>query len=241
MHAPVQPPALPDLPPELLLRAYRAGIFPMSDARDDPEVYWVEPRDRAIVPLGGFRCSRSLRKTIAQERFEVRVDSDFAAVIAACAQPRPDDGAESGSGGSWISERIQSSFIGLHHAGHAHSVECWDDGVLVGGLYGASFDQVFCGESMFSRANNASKVALAWLVALMRQAGFQLLDCQFMTGHLASLGAVEMPQERYRALLAEAQGQPATTLPKAYESLLADSAGASSPGKRIAQSFTQTS
>lgn len=209
----------------------------MADARDDPEVYWVEPRERAIVPLGGFRCSRSLRKVIAKDVFQVRMDTAFAQVIAACAQPRAEpDGT---TAGSWISHRIEDSYIALHGAGHAHSIECWQDGKLVGGLYGVAFDQVFCGESMFSRASNASKVALAWLVAIMRRAGFTLLDCQFMTPHLKTMGAAELPQANYLELLAGARMAPDRPLIAAYESLLEE--GADSPGKRIAQDLTQTS
>ncbi|OZA94134.1 MAG: leucyl/phenylalanyl-tRNA--protein transferase [Erythrobacter sp. 34-65-8] len=257
----------PPIPVEMLLLAYRSGIFPMADARDDPELFWVEPRERAILPLDGFRCSASLRKVIRQDRFRVTVDAAFGRVIAACAEPRDEDG------GSWISDRIEASYLALHRAGHAHSVECWHGSELVGGLYGVAFERVFCGESMFSRADNASKVALAWLVALMRRAGYRLLDCQFMTGHLASLGAVEIPQARYLEMLAQASGPPDASLPQAYASVSSAAAGAgaeggaavgdgagagaaagapvargegdatepSSPGKLIAQSFTQTS
>lgn len=260
MHLPATPP----LPVETLLLAYRSGIFPMAEARDDQDVFWVEPRERAIIPLDGFRCSTSLRKIIRQDRFRVTVDTAFERVIDACAAPRADDT------GSWISERIEASYVALHKAGHAHSVECWRGSELVGGLYGVTFDRVFCGESMFSRADNASKVALAWLVALMRRAGYRVLDCQFMTGHLGSLGAIELPQARYLELVAAARGAPAMTLPQAYASVLSAAAGAagaglaegdgdaagaalpvgrpdgeatgaSSPGKLIAQSFTQTS
>ena len=184
MHAPVSPP----IPIELLLRAYRGGVFPMADHRSDPEVYWVEPRERAIIPLDGFRLSKSLKKVLRQDRFHVTCDTRFADVIAECAAPR-EEHAE-----SWISHRIEASYRALHAAGHAHSIECWQDGELVGGLYGVSFERVFCGESMFSRTADASKVALAWLVAAMRQAGFALLDCQFMTDHLATMGAVAVPQ-----------------------------------------------
>jgi leucyl/phenylalanyl-tRNA---protein transferase len=267
MHSPHPPP----IPVETLLLAYRSGIFPMADTREDAEVFWVEPRQRAILPLEGFRCAGSLRKVLRQDRFHVTLDSAFAEVIAACAAPRADD-----EGGSWISHRIETSYRALHAAGHAHSVECWRDGELVGGLYGVAFDRVFCGESMFSRADNASKVALAWLVALMRRADYRLLDCQFLTGHLASLGAVEIPQADYLTLLADARGRPRQTLRQAYSSVVsASSAGActvgsgvgvaageaaaagaaragaasppegreppSSPGKLIAQSFTHTS
>lgn len=227
MHSPV-----PELiPAELLLRAYRGGIFPMADHRNDREVYWVEPRERAIIPLDGFRLSKSLRKIIRQNRFTVSCDRDFPAVIAACAQPR-EEHAE-----SWISHQIEASYTALQQAGHAHSVEVWLDGDLVGGLYGVSFDRVFCGESMFSRADNASKVALAWLVATMRTAGFVLLDCQFMTDHLASMGAVPLPQSRYIELLRDARGETNMSLPRAFDAANTHS----SPGYSITQSLTHTS
>lgn len=239
MHAPV--PAT--IPIETLLAAYRAGIFPMSDGRDDPDVFWVEPRERAIIPLESFTPSTSLKKVLRQDRYEVTVDQDFFATIRACAAPRPDHPE------SWINQRIEASYVELHRAGYAHSIECRKDGDLVGGLYGVSFDRVFCGESMFSRADNASKVALAWLVSLMRQSGFALLDCQFLTDHLASLGAVELPQSQYLELLKGASGEAANSIPEAYREIIAnaadqrleDAAAASSPGKLIAQSFTQTS
>ncbi len=229
MHAPVQPPD--PIPNDLLLQAYRAGIFPMADHRTDPEIFWVEPRTRAIIPLGSFHMSRSLRKIVRQDRYSVTCDRDFGAVIEACAEPR-EEHAE-----SWISETIEASYIALNQAGSAHSFECWRDGELVGGLYGVAFDSVFCGESMFSRADNASKVALVWLVACLKQAGFKLLDCQFMTDHLASMGAVTMPQADYLDLLAKARMEPRCGLPEAWRSY----AESSSSGKDIAQSLTQTS
>lgn len=230
MHLPTPP----IVPPQLLLTAYRGGIFPMSDSRDDEDIYWVEPRERAIIPLDGFHCSRSLAKAIGRDRFRVTCNRDFAGVVAACARPRP------GHPESWISERIAASYRALHLAGHAHSIECWRGEELAGGLYGVSFSRTFCGESMFSLADNASKVALAWLVVLLRRAGFSLLDCQFMTDHLASLGAVAMDQADYLTLLAGAGHGPDADLPGAYAALLSE-AGASSPGKLIAQSLTQTS
>ena len=266
MHAPVRPPE--PIPSELLLLAYRSGIFPMADHRDDPEVYWVEPQERAIIPLDGFRMSRSLAKILRQDRFRVSCDEAFAAVIAQCAAPR-EDHAE-----SWISRRIEASYLALHAEGHAHSIECWltdaeGDEALAGGLYGVAFDRVFCGESMFSRADNASKVALAWLVAGLRRAGFALLDCQFMTEHLASLGATPISQADYLTRLKADRGFTPLTLPQAVTSFSVSGVGvgdgaavgaavgpgrgigaavagaspapASSPGKRIAQSLTQTS
>ena len=196
MHAPAAPPPIDRA---LLLLAYRSGIFPMADARDDPEVFWVEPRRRAVLPLESFHCSHSLAKVLRRETYEVTCNQAFAAVIEACAGPRRDTGE------TWISSRIARSYIALHEAGQAHSIECWQGGALLGGLYGVGFDRVFCGESMFSRAADASKVALAWLVAALRRAGGELLDCQFMTGHLASMGAAEISQAEYLDLLRAAQ------------------------------------
>lgn len=233
MHAPR--PA--SIPVDLLLLAYRNGIFPMADSRQDQEVFWVEPRDRAIIPIGGFRCSRSLARTLRQERFDVTCNRDFEGVLRGCAEPRPDHPE------SWISERIIASYRELHAAGHAHSIECWRHGALVGGVYGVTFDRVFCGESMFSRERDASKVALASLLALLERAGTKVFDCQFMTSHLASLGAIEISQAHYLDLLNGAAGPQRQSLPQAYEALLseAEGGGADSPGKRIAQSLTQTS
>ena len=229
-------PAEPIIPSDLLLLAYRHGIFPMSDGRDDPEVFWVEPKLRAILPLDGLNVSRSLTKTVRQDRFRVTCNATFDAVIAACAAPRPDHPE------SWISDRIMASYRALHREGHAHSIECWLGDELVGGLYGVQFGGVFCGESMFSRADNASKVALVWLVGLLRRGGARLLDCQFITDHLASLGAVEISQANYVALLAEAEGVGAAALPDAFGAVVADASGAGlSPSKVILQSLTQTS
>lgn len=230
-------PAPQKLPVETLLLAYRSGIFPMADSRDEEEVYWIEPRERAIFPLGGFHLSRSLAKVVKQGRFRVTCNADFAGVVSACAAPRPYHD------GTWINPVIEASYEALHMAGHAHSIECWLDGEMVGGLYGVSFDRVFCGESMFSTRRDASKVALAWLVALMRRARFKLLDCQFMTEHLASMGAVAMPQENYLTLLSAAMADRVEAdLPASYAQLLSEAeAASSSPGKLIAQSLTQTS
>lgn len=263
MHAPLAP-----IDPDVLMLAYRSGIFPMSDARDDPEVFWIEPRVRAVLPLDQFHLSRSLARTLRRGRFRVTCNAAFSQVMDHCAAPRSGD-----ESGSWISHRIQASYERLHALGHAHSIECWQDSEgapprLVGGLYGVGFDRVFCGESMFSTASDASKVALAWLVAAMRRARAELLDCQFMTGHLESLGATDMPQQRYLALLKAAQrpyaasaspagfgalegegeglaaGAGPLSLPDAFGLLLgnAEAAGfASSPGKFIAQSLIHTS
>jgi leucyl/phenylalanyl-tRNA--protein transferase len=270
MHAPSSPQRPPLLGVDLLLLAYRGGVFPMADSRTDEEIFWVEPRERAIIPLDGFRLSRSLAKVVKQDRFRVTCNADFARVIRECAAPRADHPD------TWINPVIEESYIALHHAGHAHSVECWLDGELAGGLYGVSFDRVFCGESMFSRADNASKVALAWLVAMMRRAGYRLLDCQFITDHLISLGAVTVRRAAYLKLLEEAGADGfQASLPQAFAQFVgagasaaglaagaglagsagagvaavragapdddARGAGASSPGKLIAQSLTHTS
>ena len=264
MTAPASPSIIE---PDLLMMAYRSGIFPMSDARDDPEIFWVEPRRRAILPLDGFQCSRSRARTLRRGRFTVTCNADFGAVLRACAAPRRE------SQETWISDRIAASYQALHGLGHAHSIECWQDSELVGGLYGVGFDRVFCGESMFSRVPDASKVALAWLVAALRRGRAKLLDCQFMTDHLASLGAVEISQAQYLTLLAAAQRSTVgagafaagglaagdgvadgaadgdgdgdgLALPSAFAALLGDAAAAglsSSPGNFIAQSLTQTS
>ena len=192
------------LDPRLLLQCYAAGIFPMADSRDAAELFWVEPRHRAIIPLGsasgGFHMSRSLRRTIRSGRFHVTRDRDFAAVIAACA-----DRAE-----TWINAEIESAMLALHSSGHAHSIEVWNAGErgpeLVGGVYGVRLGRAFFGESMFSAMTDASKVALAWLVARLEVGGFTLLDCQFMTSHLASLGAVSVSRSDYVAALSAALG-----------------------------------
>ena len=262
MHAP----ALID--PHMLLLAYRSGIFPMADSRDDPEIFWVEPKRRAVLPLDRFHLSRSLARNLRRGRLRVTCNQAFADVLEMCAAPR----RNSDGGESWISRRIAASYLNLHHLGHAHSLECWQGDALVGGLYGVGFDRVFCGESMFSRVPDASKVALAWLVAALWQGGprgaAELLDCQFMTPHLASLGAVEISQTRYVELLAAAQrgyspsdasgvglgeglGEElgagrgeGLALPAAFAALLAEAAAAglsSSPGNFIAQSLIQTS
>ncbi len=186
------------LDPRTVLAAYGIGVFPMADARDAPGIYWVEPRHRAILPLDGFHLSRSLRGTIRRDRFRVTANRDFAAMIRLCAQSAADRPE------TWINGTIETVFLRLHAMGMAHSIECWDDDRLVGGLYGLAMGRAFFGESMVSRATDASKVALAWLVARLRVGGFTLLDCQFQTPHLASLGAVEVPRERYVALLAAA-------------------------------------
>jgi leucyl/phenylalanyl-tRNA---protein transferase len=184
--------------PELLLSAYRAGVFPMAESADDSGFFWVDPKRRGILPLDAFHIPHRLRRIVRQDRFKVRVDSDFSATLAACAEAtdkRPN---------TWINAEITRLYTALHHSGAAHSVECWQGDALVGGLYGVSIGGAFFGESMFSRATDASKVALVHLVALMRAGGYRLLDLQFVTPHLAQFGAVEVPRAQYHRLLAEA-------------------------------------
>lgn len=184
--------------PNLLLRAYAVGVFPMADSRRARDVYWVEPAARGILPLDGFHLSRSLRKTVRSDRFTVTADRAFGQVIAACAETRI------GAQGTWINRQIEEACNTLFSRGHAHSIECWQGDRLVGGLYGVSLGGAFFGESMFSRATDASKVALAHLVARLRVGGYRLLDCQFLTEHLASLGAVEISRDAYVGLLGSA-------------------------------------
>jgi leucyl/phenylalanyl-tRNA--protein transferase len=181
---------------DLLLRAYSIGVFPMADSRDARDIFWVEPRRRAILPLDGFRLSRSLRKTLRAGTFTVTHDKAFKEVVRRCAERDE----------TWINAQIEASYEALHALGHAHSIECWRDGQLVGGLYGVRLGAAFMGESMFSAERDASKVALAWLVARLKVGGFSLLDCQFMTDHLRSLGATEIAQADYLSLLSAALG-----------------------------------
>ena len=184
------------LDPRLLLEGYAAGIFPMADSRDAADLFWVEPRSRAIIPLDKFHLSRSLRRTLRSGRFSVTLDRDFHDVLLACADREE----------TWINSEIERAMLALHSSGHAHSIEVRQGGDLVGGLYGVKLGRAFFGESMFSRATDASKVALAWLVARLQTGGYTLLDCQFMTPHLASLGAISVPRRSYVALLSAALG-----------------------------------
>ena len=184
-----------EVTPDLLLRAYACGIFPMSEGADDPGLFWVEPRLRGIIPLDAFHVPKRLARTIRSGRFEICVDHDFPAVIAACAEAvpeRPD---------TWINGRIRALYTELHDRGRAHSVETWREGRLVGGLYGVSLGGAFFGESMFSRETDASKVALVHLVDRLRAGGYTLLDTQFQTAHLARFGATEIARPEYLGLL----------------------------------------
>lgn len=186
------------LTPDLLLRAYAAGIFPMAEGRDDPELFWVDPDQRGILPLDGFHLPKRLKRSLRTASYCVTVDTAFRRTVAACAAPRP------GSPDSWINEEIRRLYAALFDRGHAHSVECWQGDDLVGGLYGVSLGGAFFGESMFSTARDASKIALVYLVAQLRAGGFTLLDTQFKTDHLAQFGVIEIPRPEYRRRLDEA-------------------------------------
>ena len=187
-----------EITPQVLLKAYAVGIFPMAESADDPGLYWIEPESRGIMPLNGFHLPRRLRRTVAQRTYEVRIDHDFEAVIAACAAP-----AE-GRPKTWINDRIRRLYGDLHALGYCHTVETWKDGRLVGGLYGIALGAAFFGESMFSRERDASKVALVHLVARLKAGGFRLLDAQFTTNHLKQFGAIEIDRQRYHRLLERA-------------------------------------
>jgi len=210
---------------DMLLRAYAFGVFPMAEARDDPELFWVDPELRGILPLDHFHLPKRLRRTIKAQPFEVRIDTSFRQVMMAC--------AESGKAreGTWINDQIIALYSELFARRHAHSVECWHEGRLVGGLYGVSLGAAFFGESMFSRETDASKVALAYLVARLRFGGFRLLDTQFVTTHLQQFGTIEISRDAYRARLREA------TIENANFEMMPESYGAA----EILQVLSQTS
>jgi leucyl/phenylalanyl-tRNA--protein transferase len=209
------------LTPDLLLRAYAAGVFPMAEDRDSTEIFWVDPRRRGILPLSNFHISRSLRRRIRQMAYSIRTDADFSGVVDGCAE-RPE---------TWINAQIAELYAALHDAGHAHSLEVWDGPDLVGGVYGVTLGAAFFGESMFSRRTDASKIALAYLVDRLRLGGFMLFDTQFLTDHLRSLGAVEISRADYRARLSQALAQPADF----------DRAGPPPPPQELLQRSTQIS
>jgi leucyl/phenylalanyl-tRNA--protein transferase len=192
------------LNPDLLLRAYRLGLFPMAESRTSRALHWLDPEARGVLPLNEFHFPRSLMKTLRIAKFEITADQDFPATIAACAAARAHRPE------TWINAEIERLFIDLHRLGFAHSVETYQNGQLVGGLYGACLGGAFFGESMFSTATDASKAALVHLVARLRLGGYALLDTQFITSHLARFGAVEIPREKYHALLADAVDIPAS-------------------------------
>ena len=187
-----------DIDADALLRAYAYGVFPMAESRDDPQLYWIDPERRGILPLDGFHVPKRLRRRVRAGVFDVRIDTAFREVMLGCAATAPD------RDGTWINDRIVSLYCELHERGHAHSVECWRDGALVGGLYGVSIGAAFFGESMFSRATDASNVALVHLVARLVAGGYKLLDTQFVTEHLQQFGAIEISRDAYRARLFEA-------------------------------------
>ncbi|MCO5157414.1 MAG: leucyl/phenylalanyl-tRNA--protein transferase [Aquamicrobium sp.] len=188
--------------PDLLLRAYANGVFPMAESADDPEVFWVRPEMRGVIPLDAFHVPKSLRKTIQQARFDIRFDSDYSGVIDGCAEARE------ARPSTWINQPIREAYGELFARGYCHTVEAWRDGALVGGLYGVTLGRAFFGESMFSRERDASKVCLAHLVERLRARGFVLLDTQFTTEHLKRFGAVDVPRAKYETMLEEAlQGE----------------------------------
>ncbi len=184
----------PPLDPELLLQAYAAGIFPMAESRDDPELFWVDPRLRGVLPLDGFHVSRSLARRVRRGAYTATLNADFKGTVDGCAARSE----------TWINGPIRALYMDLHRMGHAHSMEIWQDGVLAGGVYGVTLGAAFFGESMFSRRTDASKLALAHLTGHLRRCGFVLFDTQFQTEHLASLGAQEIPRATYREALEHA-------------------------------------
>lgn len=184
--------------PGILLRAYSAGLFPMAESADDPSLHWIAPELRGVIPLDGFHIPRSLAKQVRRREFEIRVDTAFDAVISGCAEARPERAS------TWINATIRELYNELFSLGFCHSVECWKGDRLVGGLYGVSIGTAFFGESMFSRASGASKVALVHLVARLKAGGYTLLDSQFVNPHLTQFGCVEMAQADYKKLLVEA-------------------------------------
>jgi len=202
------------LTPEILVRAYAAGVFPMAESADDPELFWVDPHRRGILPLDAFHVARRLRRVVRRRIFEIRCDSAFEEVIRACAE------ASEKRPNTWINDEIVRLYAALFAGGAAHTVECWREGNLAGGLYGVSLGAAFFGESMFSRENDASKVALVHLVARLRVSGFRLLDTQFLTPHLAQFGGIAISRARYHRLLAEALSYRAV-----FSSALPDSTG----------------
>ncbi|TGD42130.1 leucyl/phenylalanyl-tRNA--protein transferase [Pseudotabrizicola sediminis] len=221
-----------DITPDLLLRAYAMGIFPMAESVTDPTIHWVDPRRRGVFPLDGFHISRSLHRAILRGGYSVTVDTDFAGVLAACAD-RPE---------TWINDRLTALYLTLHSQGHAHSLEVRDGETLIGGVYGVVLGAAFFGESMFSRRTNASKIALAWLVHRLRAGGFTLFDTQFLTTHLASLGAQEISRAAYHARLQHALGRTATFDPPGYApypSLISSSGASGSSSGAVTSGATK--
>jgi leucyl/phenylalanyl-tRNA--protein transferase len=205
-----------EITPELMLRAYRIGLFPMAESRDARTLYWLDPEQRGVIPLDAFHLPRRLARRIRQAPYQITANREFERVIDECAAPRPS------SPESWINAEIRALFLALHEQGHAHSIEAWRDGELVGGLYGVAMGGAFFGESMFSRADDASKIALVHLVARLRLGGFTLLDAQFQTSHLAQFGTEEVPRAIYKRMLSVAVEVPAQFQAELPEGLLAD-------------------
>ncbi|KAA5801734.1 leucyl/phenylalanyl-tRNA--protein transferase [Alkalicaulis satelles] len=208
-----------------LLGCYARGVFPMAESRDDPRIFLLEPDERGVIPLDAFHIPRSLRRTVRRDVYHVTANRSFETVLRSCAAAAP------GREDTWINDPIASLYLDLHRAGHAHSIECWREGALAGGLYGVTLGSAFFGESMFSRQTDASKTALVHLVARLKAGGFTLLDAQFLTAHLERFGAVAVTRRDYKAMLAEAAGQEADffALPEGL------------PGAQLLQSITQTS
>ena len=231
------------LDPQQLLRAYSVGVFPMADRHDSEDIYWVEPRRRGILPLANFHLSRSLARRLRQERFTLTANAAFRDVMLGCAAPSP------ARGETWINPAILEGYCALHARGNAHSLEVWAEGALVGGLYGVELGSAFFGESMFSRVSDASKCALAHLIARLLAGGYTLLDTQFLTTHLAHFGAIEIGRDPYRALLSDAIGRRGDFFAFEADAVAVsddatpDAATVSAPvsGKRIVQALTQTS
>lgn len=216
--------------PEMLLRAYAMGVFPMAESRENPEIRWIDPRRRGVFELGQFHISRRLAALIRQNRFQISVNRDFGGVVQACAD-RPE---------TWINAEIFALYTALHRAGFAHSLEVWDEDQLVGGVYGVTLGAAFFGESMFSRRANTSKLALAFLMHRLRAGGFALFDTQFLTPHLASLGAVEIPRAEYRRRLEKALGLKGNFAPEGYQPLPSSVAGGSSAGASSTSGSTRS-
>ena len=218
-------PGMSELTPDILLRTYAAGIFPMAESAEDPTLFWVDPETRGILPLEKFRVSRGVQRKLRRHVFEVRCDTAFEEVVRACAAKTSERPT------TWINEEIIRLYLGLHAMGHAHSVECWQGGELAGGLYGVCIGGAFFGESMFSRVTDASKIALAHLVARLRRGGYRLLDTQFVTSHLEQFGVTEVGRGEYQAILSSALAADASFYrgPLASEEL------------EFRQSLTQTS
>lgn len=218
--------------PEILLRAYAMGIFPMAQSREDDEIHWVDPRRRGIIPLDGFHISRSLARAIRRGDYQIRADTDFAGVVAACAER-----AE-----TWINAPIFDLYQTLHHTGFAHSLELWEGKRLMGGVYGVMLGGAFFGESMFSRRRDASKIVLAWLVHRLRAGGVHLFDTQFLTPHLASLGGIEVPRAVYHRKLHAALSAQASFAPKGYApqpSLISSSGSSGASGRSSTSGATK--